>query len=171
MICEAGTNEKDPLSQLSLELLQTVAICELMLRQWVEPPAPSSLDLSTIAHQMISTVAETGAIDAATLHHRLCREGPFVHFDKPKFAAVLRNQGAVDILEQGPDGSLILGLEGSDFGRRRTSTQLLLAASSSRLSPVIALWDRCQSTLFPKLGSTWCSLRGAGKSSMSMPPE
>jgi ATP-dependent Lhr-like helicase len=152
VICESSTNEKDPLSQLPLELLQTVAVCELMLRQWVEPPAPSSLDLSTLAHQMISTVAETGATDAATLHQRLCREGPFVHVDRATFGAVLRNLGAVDVLEQGPDGKLILGLEGE---RLRTQKDFY-AAFASRIEFVIIAGDRTLGSLpidtVPKVG-------------------
>ncbi len=152
VICESSTNERDPLSQLPLELLQTVAICELMLRQWVEPPAPSSLDLSTLAHQMISTVAETGAADAVTLHQRLCRDGPFVHFDKPTFAAVLRNLGAVDVLEQGPDGNLILGLE----GERLRAQKDFYAAFASRIEFAIIAGDRTLGSLpidtVPKVG-------------------
>jgi len=152
VICEDGTNEKDPLSQLPLELLQTVAICELMLRQWVEPPAPSSMDLSTLAHQMISTIAETGAIDASSLQQRLCRDGPFVHFDKPTFAAVLRNLGAVDVLEQGPDGSLILGLE----GERLRAKKDFYGAFASRIEFTIIAGDRTLGSLpvdtVPKVG-------------------
>ncbi|MFN0131464.1 MAG: DEAD/DEAH box helicase [Phycisphaerales bacterium] len=152
VICEDRTNEKDPLSQLPLELLQTVAICELMLRQWVEPPAPSAIDLSTLAHQMISTVAETGAIDASSLQQRLCHDGPFVHFDKPMFAAVLRNLGAVDVLEQGPDGSLILGLE----GERLRAQKDFYAAFASRIEFTIIAGDRTLGSLpidtVPKVG-------------------
>lgn len=152
VICEDRISEKDPLSQLPLDLLQTVAICELMLRQWVEPPTPSSLDLSTLAHQMISTVAETGAIDASSLHQRLCREGPFVHVDKPMFAAVLRSLGTVDVLEQGPDGSLILGLE----GERLRAQKDFYAAFASRIEFTIIAGDRTLGSLpidtVPKVG-------------------
>jgi len=152
VICETSTNAKDPLSLLPLELLQTVAVCELMLQQWVEPPSPSSLDLSTLAHQMISTVAEMGAVDAATLHQRLCREGPFVHFDRPMFAAVIRNLGAVDVLEQGPDGNLILGLEGERLRTRKD----FYAAFASRIEFAIIAGDRTLGSLpidtVPKVG-------------------
>ncbi len=152
VVCEASTNEKDPLSQLPIELLQTVAICELMLRGWVEPPSPASLDLSTLAHQMISTIAEMGAVDAAMLHKRLVCEGPFEHIDQSTFAAVLRNLGAVDVLEQGPDGNLILGLEGE---RLRTQKDFY-AAFASRVEFAIIAGDRTLGSLpidtVPKVG-------------------
>jgi ATP-dependent Lhr-like helicase len=152
VICESSTNDKDPLSLLPLELLQTVAVCELMLRKWVEPPAPPSLDLSTLAHQMISTVVETGAVDVLTLHKRLCREGPFVLVEKPTFAAVIRNLGAADVLEQGPDGSLILGLEGERLRKQKD----FYAAFASRIEFTIIAGDRTLGSLpidtIPKVG-------------------
>lgn len=110
------------------------------------------MDLSTLAHQIISTVAETGAIDASSLQQRLCRDGPFVHFDKPMFAAVLRNLGAVDVLEQGPDGSLILGLE----GERLRAQKDFYAVFASRIEFAIIAGDRTLGSLpidtVPKVG-------------------
>lgn len=152
VVCDSEAKEGDPLAQLSLELLQTVAVCELMLQRWVEPPSPASMDLSTLAHQLISTIAEVGAADAATLYRRLCREGPFTGFDTPTFASVLRNLGGADVLEQGPDGKIILGIEGE---RLRTQKDFY-AAFASRVEYTIVAGERTLGTLpidtIPKVG-------------------
>ncbi|MCB9840491.1 MAG: DEAD/DEAH box helicase [Phycisphaeraceae bacterium] len=107
-----GQTDVDALDLLPIELLQTVAVCELMLKKWVEPPEPSRLDLSTLAQQVMSVIAQEGAVEAGALHRVLCVEGAFGGFDAGLFARVLRDLGAADVIEQGADGKLILGLEG-----------------------------------------------------------
>lgn len=141
--CTARGDRKEPLAQLPLELLQTAAICELMLERWVEPPRPARLDSSTLTHQIISTIAEIGALDAALLHHRLCSEGPFRGFSSSLFARVLRALGAADVVEQGPDGKLILGLEGERLRSRRD----FYAAFASRVEFDVVAGDRVLGTL------------------------
>ena len=141
-----------PFEALPLALLQAVAISELMLEHWVEPPRAPRLDLSTLTQQVISTIAETGAIDAAELHNRLCRDGPFRAVPGGLFARLLRSLGAGDVLEQGPDGNLILGLEGERIRSRRD----FYAAFASRAEFSIVAQDRVLGTLpidaVPKVG-------------------
>lgn len=117
--CTISREPKNPISLLPLELLQTIAVCELMLEGWVEPPATGELDLSTLTHQIISTIAETGAVTAAALHQRLCHEGPFDNTSNDVFVRLLRALGAADIIEQGSDGKIILGLIGEKLRARR----------------------------------------------------
>jgi len=117
--CTLEPSTADPLSLLPFELLQTIAVCELVLAGWVEPPADGELDLSTLTHQVISTIAEMGAVYAAALHGRLCMEGPFRAVTKELFVRLLRALGAADVIEQGADGKLILGLEGEALRAKR----------------------------------------------------
>lgn len=110
--CTTSDDPADPLSVLPVELLQTIAVAELMLEKWLEPPDPAALDLSTLTHQIMSTIAELGAVPPELLFRRLCEEGPFGGCDRTVFVRLLRAVGAKDIIEQGPDGALILGLLG-----------------------------------------------------------
>lgn len=135
--CTTSAESANPIALLPLELLQTVAVCELMLEGWVEPPPSGALDLSTLSHQIISTIAEMGAATAAELHQRLCREGPFGSASEEVFVRLLRALGAADIVEQGADGKLILGLVGERLRSRRdfyaafaTSAEYTVLASS-----------------------------------------
>jgi len=118
VISDSASQDRDLVSQLPLDLLQATAACELMLQKWIEPPEPARLDLSTLTHQIISTIAEVGAIEAGPLFERLCRDGPFTGFSTPMFARLLRQLAGQDVLEQGPDGKLILGLVGEQIRTR-----------------------------------------------------
>lgn len=98
--------------RLHTELVRAIAICELMLSGWVEPPVPPECDLSTLSQQIVSVIAERGASTASTLHTLLCREGPFRDVEPALFGRLLRQLAKGDVLEQTGQGELILGLEG-----------------------------------------------------------
>lgn len=142
----------NPISLLPLELLQTVAVCELMLEGWVEPPSADGIDLSTLTHQIISTIAEVGAIHAQELNVRLCQEGPFQAVPRNVFARLLRALGSGDIIEQGSDDKLILGLLGEKLRARRD----FYAAFASRTEYAVLAGNRLLGTLpldtLPKTG-------------------
>lgn len=110
--CEAPTPRSDLLNRLHLELVQAIAISELMLEGWVEPPRPAACDLSTLIQQCISVIAETGGLQASAMYDRLCAKGAFRSIEAALFAALLRSLGANDVVEQTPQGDLILGLHG-----------------------------------------------------------
>lgn len=117
--CTVTPEPANLISLIPIELLQTIAVCELMLEGWVEPPAADGIDLSTLTHQIISTIAECGAAHAEDLHVRLCRDGPFRNVRPELFVRLLRALGSADIIEQGADGKLILGLLGEKLRARR----------------------------------------------------
>tara|TARA_R110002072_G_C7974274_1_gene535183 strand:- start:2744 stop:4870 length:2127 start_codon:yes stop_codon:yes gene_type:complete len=133
----------NPISFLPLELLQTIATCELMIEGWTEPPRTDVLDLSTLTHQVISTIAETGAIFADQLCQRLCVEGPFGLVSIELFARVLRSLGSCDVIEQGPDGALILGL----LGEKLRSSQDFYAAFASKSEYTVVHGNHALGTL------------------------
>ena len=77
-------------------------------------PRPQALHLSTLTHQILSVIAEHGGLRARTLFGVLCTRGPFRQVDASLFARLLRRLGdpEVALIEQGPDGTLLLGREG-----------------------------------------------------------
>ena len=105
----------NPLDYLYLGLVRAIAMVELLLERWCEPPATSALHLSTLVHQILSVVAERGGASARDLYGALCLNGPFRNVDTETFADVLRDMGASEdapLLEQAPDGNLLLGVRG-----------------------------------------------------------
>ena len=102
-------------NQLYPGLLRAVAVTELMLEKWVEPPVTDELDLSTFVQQTLSVICETGGIRADRLYGRLIRNGAFHQIDKDLFADTLRAIADHDLIEQMPEGDLILGLAGQQL--------------------------------------------------------
>ena len=97
---------------LRLELVRTVAMIELLLSGWCEPPRKQALHLSTLTHQILAIIAERGGASARRLRHTLCEKGPFRTVDAPTFAALLRRLGEQRLIEQAADGLLLLGGQG-----------------------------------------------------------
>lgn len=110
--CEEPGPQADIFDRLHLPLIQAIAISELMLEGWLEPPRPPMCDLSTLTQQIISIIAETGGARADNVYDRLCRQGAFGDIRPDLFAMLLRRLGGMDVVEQMPEGDLILGLKG-----------------------------------------------------------
>lgn len=104
----------DLADRLHLGLARSIAMLELLIEGWCEPPRAGALHLSTLTHQILSVVAERGGVSAKRLYATLCDRGPFHAVDPATFAALLRQLGAPEtgLIEQAPDGLLLLGPEG-----------------------------------------------------------
>jgi len=99
-------------------LLQAIAMSELMLQKWCEPPDLGRIHASTLIHQIMSMIAETGGLKADRLFQRLIENGAFKNVSREMFIRVLRCLGDKDVVEQMPEGDLILGIEGERVVRR-----------------------------------------------------
>ncbi|HWO25513.1 MAG TPA: hypothetical protein VNO30_42530, partial [Kofleriaceae bacterium] len=91
------------------------AAVELMLERWLEAPDVDRANLSALVHQLLSILAETSGIRAADLYPRLAESGAFPALTRADLAALLRELGARDLIEQLPDGALVLGLAGIEL--------------------------------------------------------
>ena len=105
------------LDRLYPDLLQAIAMTELMLERWCEPPDAERLHLSTLVQQVMSVVAERGGSRADQLFRELVTAGGFANIPGGMFVEVLRSMGAADLIEQTPEGDLILGLRGERIVR------------------------------------------------------
>jgi ATP-dependent Lhr-like helicase len=105
---------------LYLELIQAIAVVELMLTKWVEPANPAPYDLSTMTQQVLSIITETGGITATKLYERLVAYGAFQHLGKQTLLDLLRAIAEHDLIEQTSDGLLILGLRGEKIVSHHT---------------------------------------------------
>ncbi|WP_148219764.1 DEAD/DEAH box helicase [Azospirillum sp. B510] len=103
-----------PPDTLRFDLTQGVAMVSLLLRHWVEPPRPASVDLSTLTHQTLALIAERGGVPAKFAWETLCRNGPFGLVPPTLYAELLRAMGRpeVGLIEQAADGTLLLGQAG-----------------------------------------------------------
>lgn len=108
------TDGTHPLDALRCQTVQSIAMINLMLRKWNEPPDASRLHLSTLLHQVMALVSEHGGVTAAKAWEVLVRSGTFAGIDIGLFKTLLRRMGnpEVGLLEQAPDGTLLPGPAG-----------------------------------------------------------
>jgi ATP-dependent helicase Lhr and Lhr-like helicase len=96
--------------ELRAELVQTIAMLELLLAGWCEPPDQEALHLSTLIQQLLSAIAQHGGLTAAAGYRALCGPGsPFTAVAPAQFGSLLRDLGAREVLTQAADGTLLLG--------------------------------------------------------------
>ncbi len=129
-----------PTDALRAELFQSVAMIDLLAASWYEPPDTTGLHLSTLIQQVLSTTAQHGGATARQLFDMLCASGPFHRVDRATFAAILRDLGRHDLLQQQADGVLLPGREGerllshySFYASFRTSLDYRLVADGYTL--------------------------------------
>lgn len=94
---------------LHLSFLQGLAVIELMLEGFLEPPETDRAHFSTLVQQALSIVAETGGIKAMPLFERLMGSRAFGELSRAEFAGLLRELGRHRLLEQAEDATLVLG--------------------------------------------------------------
>jgi ATP-dependent helicase Lhr and Lhr-like helicase len=111
---EEITSRTAPQDSIRAELVQAVAILELLLRTWCEPPARGALHLSTLVQQVLSLIAQHGGVTPLNAFRILCASGPFNDVSQQMFTALLRGLGKKNLIVQSSDGTLLLG----DVGER-----------------------------------------------------
>ncbi|MCB9833810.1 MAG: DEAD/DEAH box helicase [Planctomycetes bacterium] len=100
------------LDQLRPELVQSVAMTELLIARWCEPPEHGALHLSTLIHQTLAMIAERGGCSPKALWQILCSTGPFQSVSAANFKAMLRTMAKRELVTQAADGDLVLGEKG-----------------------------------------------------------
>ena len=108
------TPESSFVDRLRLGLIRSIAMIDLLLKGWCEPPRPQALHLSTLVHQILWVIAQRGGASASVVYSILCREGPFRKVTTEVFADVLRSIGHTEtgLIEQSGSGLLLLGPAG-----------------------------------------------------------
>ncbi|HEY4238642.1 MAG TPA: DEAD/DEAH box helicase [Kofleriaceae bacterium] len=97
---------------LHLDFVRGLAIVELMIEGWIEAPLVERAHWSTLVQQLLSILAETGGLRAHELLPRLAGSGAFHGLGASDFAVLLRELGKRELIEQLPDGTLVLGVRG-----------------------------------------------------------
>ncbi|HEY8502294.1 MAG TPA: DEAD/DEAH box helicase, partial [Solirubrobacterales bacterium] len=105
---EPGARLEDDLRE---EVVQAIAIVELLIDRWYEPPVDGALHLSTLVQQVLSAIAQHGGAKADELWRALCGSGPF-ECDQPAFLDLLRGLATREVIQQTTDGDLILAPKG-----------------------------------------------------------
>ncbi len=109
-----ASNDSHPIDRIHLDLIRSIAMIQLLIEGWCEPPSKQSLHLSTLTHQILSIIAEHGGTSASRLYNTLCKFGPFRNISSKLFVELLRHMGKPEtsLIEQSSDGTLLLGSKG-----------------------------------------------------------
>lgn len=109
---------------LQPDLVQAVAVIQLFLTKWYEPPRVGALDYSTLVQQVLSLVGECHGVTAAVAYERLCQTGPFRGVSEGDFIALLRAMAAKKLLMQDANRLLLHG----ELGERLVNHYTFYAA-------------------------------------------
>ena len=112
-IVESELTEHSSISdQIRERLVQGIAMIELLLKGWYEPPIVGALHLSTLIQQILSVCSQYGGILPKDAWMLLCENGAFNGVDQNMMMSLLRKLGIEELLEQSDDGTLMLGRVG-----------------------------------------------------------
>lgn len=104
--------EDSPQDRLRASIVQTIAMLDLLLEGWCEPPIAGRFHYSTLVQQVLAVIAQYGGVRADEACNALCRRGPFRNVDAARFQALLRELGKREYINQANDGTLVLGVAG-----------------------------------------------------------
>lgn len=134
------------------KLLRAIALSRLMVSKWLEPHDGGRQELSTLVHQILSCLRETGGVPAAMLFNVLVKSGAFHNVSEATFRGVIRSLGRKQFIEQMPTGELIL----APIGERITADRDFYAAFESSEEFLVRHDGReigkLQATLVPQVG-------------------
>lgn len=99
--CLTTQEATDCLEGLQMDLLQSMAVIQLFLAKWYEPPPSGGLHYSTLIQQLLSLIGERGGLTVGEAYRTLCTEGPFSEVNEVDFIELLRGlaKAAVVALE------------------------------------------------------------------------
>ncbi len=106
------TARSHTLDGLRIDLVQAIAMAELLIERWCEPLTEGALHLSALVQQILSLTAEHGGVTAQDAWRALSESGPFGVVSLNQFVRLLRVMGANDLLMQSEDGTLLPGVKG-----------------------------------------------------------
>lgn len=98
--------------RLRWETFESVAMVNLLLNKWYEPPQPDAYHFSTLVQQTLSVIGQYGGVRADRLWRLLCDAGPFSLVDQSLFREFLISLGSHELITQMQDGQLVLGAKG-----------------------------------------------------------
>lgn len=106
-------SQKSPVEELLCpQLLRSLALVELMLTRWLEPFDNDPYHFSTLVHQTLSMLRQTGGCSAKRIFDTLVTKGAFTHVKPDQLALILRSLATHELIEQTPTGDLILAPKG-----------------------------------------------------------
>lgn len=110
---EKEITARSPLNdRIRSELVQTIAMVNLLIRKWYEKPQVGRLHYSTLIQQLLSVIVQYGSISAKNAYQLLVKSAPFDTITQNQFVLLLRSLAEKDFISQMENGELLLGVKG-----------------------------------------------------------
>ena len=103
------------LYDLHANLVQNIAVIELMREHRYEVPATGSYHLSTLIQQILAVIAQFGSFYPKEGWLLLCDKGAFKNISPELFLKVLRSLGANKVISQLNTGQIVIGEKGEEL--------------------------------------------------------
>jgi ATP-dependent Lhr-like helicase len=126
----------DLMDELRVDTVRSAAAIHLLGARFVEPPPTSDPALATaLVHQTLSIIAEHGGARADVIFKLIGGRGPFATVTSADFIELLRGMAdtQVGLIEQAPDGTLLLGESGERLVHAREFYALFESNAEWRL--------------------------------------
>jgi len=105
--------------RLPFSLLKALAIVDLFLEGWLEPPFERTVPYNVLYHQLLSRLVETHGSTPKDLVGHFLGSNVFPGVTPQDYADLLKHLGSIDHIEQLETGELILGLAGEKIVRSK----------------------------------------------------
>ncbi|WUJ56119.1 DEAD/DEAH box helicase [Kribbella sp. NBC_00382] len=161
---EQVTPQTPPPDALRADLVQGIAMVNLLLAGWVEAPDSGGLHLSTLTQQLLSLIAQHGGVTPQEAYRTLCQDGPFSRVTPILFKSLLRALAdeKVDFIRQERDGLLLHGVAGervvqhySFYAAFRSATEFRLIANGRTLGTLPVDYPLMPGSLLIFGGKRW----------------
>lgn len=143
-------------------LVTCVAMTNLLIKGWCEPPSLGAAHYSTLVQQVLSAIAQFGGIRAKEIWKAYCDVGPFQSVGQAVFVELLRAIAAHDLIVQAADGTLLLGEVGerivnhySFFSAFQTHEEYQVIAGSKPLGTLPLTFGVGEGALIVFAGKRW----------------
>ena len=105
--------------RLPFSLLKAMAVVDLFIEGWLEPPFERTVPYNVLYHQILSRLVETHGSSVKDLVGHFLNSNVFPGVTSQDYFDLLKHLGATDQIEQMETGELILGLAGEKVVRSR----------------------------------------------------
>jgi ATP-dependent Lhr-like helicase len=105
--------------RLPFSLIKALAIVDLFLEGWLEPPVNRTVPYNVLYHQLLSRLVETHGSNPKDLVGHFLSSNVFPGVTSQDYFDLLKHLGSTDQIEQMETGELILGLAGEKIVRSK----------------------------------------------------
>lgn len=109
---DAITDKSKWHTKFRMDLVQSIAIVELMLEKWCEPLATNIFDYSTFVHQILSYLGQTGGATAIDMYKKIGQIAFNNYFSQDDFIDILKSLKENEIIYQNQSNLITLDKKG-----------------------------------------------------------